>query len=109
MPKPNTTNKQLREEILKIMSDILDYAWEKGKNNDATVSLKNRDWVNKKTDEIITKVKQEGREEVRQLALDERDKVAKNINEFNKLDDDYQEVYYIAMNTIITYIENHDK
>ncbi len=45
------------------------------------------------------------RKEVLEFIADERDKVAKTTNEFNQLDDEYKEGYYIAMNTVMKYLQ----
>jgi hypothetical protein len=45
-------------------------------------------------------------EKIREFVADERDKVAKTIKQFNKLNDEYKEGYWIAMNTVMRFIDD---
>ena len=46
-----------------------------------------------------------GINKIRKFVLDERDKIAKTTGDFNSLNDEYREGYWIAMNTAIKYID----
>ena len=53
---------------------------------------------NKKIEKII--------EEINEFVADERDNIAKDTNAFNQLNDEYKEGYWMAMNTVMKYLES---